>query len=47
MDFPLSLLFTLTFSILGSVTLEFSLLAGRIKITLFKTLEEVLQKQKE
>ena len=47
MDFPLSLLSSLTFSVLGSVTLELSLLVGGIKITLFKALEEVLQEERE
>lgn len=47
MDFTLSLLSSLTFSILGLVTSKLSLLAGRTKITLFKTIEEVLQEERE
>ena len=50
MDFYLSLLSSLTFSILILVTLvllELSLLSGGTKITLFKTLEEALQEEKE
>ena len=47
MDFPLSLLSSLTFSVLGLVTLNLSLLVGGTKITLFKALEEVLQEERE
>ena len=47
MDFPLSLLSSLTFSVLGLVTSQLSLLAGETKITLFKALEEVLQEERE
>ena len=47
MDFPLSLLSSFTFSVLESITLELSLLAGGIKVTLFKALEKVLQEERE
>ena len=47
MDFPLSLLSSLTFSVLGLVTSQLSLLASETKITLFKALEEVPQKERE
>ena len=43
MDFPLSFLSSLTFLVLGLVTLELLLLAGGTKVTLFKALEKVLQ----
>ena len=47
MDFPLSLLSSLTFLVLGLVTLNLSLLVGGTKITLLKALEEVLQEERE
>ena len=47
MNFPLSFLASLTFSVLGSVTSELSLLVGGTKMTLFKALEEVLQEERE
>ena len=47
MDFTLSLISLLRFSVLGSSTLKLSLLAGGTKITLFKALEEVLQEERE
>ena len=47
MYFPLSLLSSLTFSVLESITSKLSLLVGGTKITLFKALEEVLQKERE
>ena len=50
MDFPLSLLSSLTFLVLISVTSllsELSLLVRGTKITLFKSLEEVLQEERE
>ena len=47
MDFPLSLLSLLTFSVLGLIILELSLLACGTKITLFKALEEVIQEEGE
>ena len=47
MDFPLLLLSLLTFLVLESVTSELSLLSGGTKITLFKALEEVPQKERE
>ena len=47
MNFSVSLLSLLTFSVLGPVTSELSLLARGTKITPFKTLKEVLQKERE
>ena len=47
MDFLLSFLASLTFSVLGLVTLELSLFLGGTKMTLFKALEEVLQEERE
>ena len=46
-DFSLSFLSSLTFTVLGSVTSQLSLLARGIKMTLFKALEEVLQEERE
>ena len=46
-DFSLSFLSSLTFTILGLVTSQLSLLARGIKMTLFKALEEVLQEERE
>ena len=47
MNFPLSFLSSLTFSVLGLVTSKLFLLAGETKIILFKALEEVLQEEGE
>jgi len=47
MDFPLSLLSSLTFLVLESVSSELSLLVEGTKITLFKALEEVLQEERK
>ena len=46
-DFSLSFLSSLTFTVLGSVTSQLSLLARGIKMTLFKALEDVLQEERE
>ena len=47
MDFPLSFLSSLTFSVLVLVTSQLSSLAGGTKMTLFKALEDVLQEERE
>ena len=47
MDFRLSSLVSLAFSVLGSITLELSLLSGETKMTLFRALEKVLQEERE
>ena len=47
MEFPLPSLPSLTFSILGLVSSNLSLLVGGTKMTQFKALEEVLQEERE
>ena len=47
MDFSLSSLPSLTFSVLGSVSSKLSLLAGGTKMALLKALEEVLHEERE